>query len=333
MTAKRRPWGHVAGHARAASPESERVSLLAGLRAELASRGIRLKKRLGQSFMIDPNLARAVARLSGAAGGRLVLEIGAGAGHLTDALLELGARVVAVEIDRGLAAMLRGRFAGDERIRLVEGDALAKGDALSPEVREAIREELGAGGSGSFVVASNLPYNIAATFLIALAWSGLPWSGGAVTIQREVAERLAAGPGSKAYGASSVLWRLPARGRIERVIGRDVFWPRPEVDSGLFVIEPRHATEITEDTEDSGNRGLGALCDLCGGAGFPAFVKALFSQRRKVLRKSVTYAGAVGPEEAEAALAEAGLDPHARVEDAAPEAILALFREVKTTKG
>lgn len=285
-------------------------SALARLRADLDSRGIRLKKRLGQNFMIDPNLARTVARLSGAAEGGLVLEIGAGAGHLTDALLETGAHVIAVEIDWGLAAMTRERSAGRERLCLVEGDALSKGDALQPIVIDALAEELGARGRGSFVVASNLPYNIAATFLVALAWSDLPWSGGAVTIQREVAERLAAGPGSKAYGASSVMWQLLARGRIERLIGREVFWPRPEVDSALFAIEPRR--EMAKRP--------------CSGPEFSAFVKALFSQRRKVLRQSVAHAAGVSRDEAEAAIVASGLDPSSRVEEAAPEAVLALFR-------
>ncbi len=113
---------------------------------------------------------------------------------------------------------------------------MSKGDVLSPIVIDALREELRARGGESFVVAANLPYNIAATVLIALAWSDLPWKQGAVTVQREVAERLAAKSGTKTYGASSILWQLRARGRIERVIGREVFWPRPEVDSGLFVI-------------------------------------------------------------------------------------------------
>ena len=282
---------------------------LAQLRTEFASRGIRPTKRLGQSFMIDPNLARAVARASGATDGGVVLEVGAGAGHLTEALLEQGARVLAVEIDTGLAAMLRERFAGDGRLRIVEGDVLAKGERLNPVTIDALREELAAARADSFVVASNLPYNIAATFLIALAGSGLPWSGGAVTIQLEVAERLAASPGTKAYGASTVMWQLMARGRIERAIGREVFWPRPEVDSALFVIEPRADTET-------------AAAD----AGFATFVRALFSQRRKVLRGSLAHAAGVSPDEAEAALAEAGLDPSSRIERASPEAVLGLWR-------
>jgi 16S rRNA (adenine1518-N6/adenine1519-N6)-dimethyltransferase len=322
------------------------VSLsLSQLRAELAARGIRPTKRLGQNFMIDPNLARAVVRASGAADGGVVLEVGAGAGHLTEALLDTGARVVAVELDTGLAAMLRERLAGDGRVRIVEADVLAKGDRLSPVTIDALREELaerrlrstalldapqshgeaapterGESGAASspavltdtFVVASNLPYNIAATFLIALAGSGLPWSGGAVTVQLEVAERLAAAPGSKTYGASSVLWQLMARGRIERVIGREVFWPRPEVDSALFVIEPRADAE-------------GAAAD----SGFASFVRALFSQRRKVLRGSLAHAAGVSLDETEAVLAAAGIDPASRIERAAPEAVLGLWRAVR----
>ncbi len=284
---------------------------LAALRAEFASRGLSPTKRLGQNFMIDPNLARAVAGVAGAVAGETVREVGAGAGHLTEALLATGATVVAVEFDRGLAAMLRERFAGQERFHLVETDVLAKHSEIAPEVSAAVREALAASERDSFSVAANLPYNIAARCLIALAWSELPWSGGAVTVQREVAERLVAAPGTHAYGASTVLFGLRAGGRIERVIGREVFWPRPEVDSALLVIEPDGRNDV---------RGSGPE--------FAAFVKALFSMRRKVLRKSLAHAAGVERERAEVALAAAGIDPASRVESVAPEAVLALFRAV-----
>jgi 16S rRNA (adenine1518-N6/adenine1519-N6)-dimethyltransferase len=305
-----------------------RSSALSLLREDLARRGIRLTKKRGQNFMVDTALSRVVARASGAREGGVAFEVGPGAGHLTRELLGLGARVVAVEIDRGLAAYLREVMSdeiGDGRLRLVEADVLGGEDRLAPAATEALRDELARSQAGSFVVAANLPYNIAATFLIALAGSGLPWTGGAVVLQREVADRLAAAPGSKVYGASTVMWRLLARGRVERKVGREVFWPRPDVDSSLMVIAPRPD----------------APADLVSGAGdlndFGDFVRALFSQRRKVLRTSVAHAARAWaggfPEEARAlaeqALAQAGVDPSTRVERVAPEGILAIWRAAR----
>jgi len=285
---------------------------LAELREELAARGIRPAKRLGQNFMVDPNLAGAVARASGAGEGDVVLEVGPGAGHLTKALLALGARVLAVEIDARLADLAAERLGEAPGLRILQYDAMAPGGLLAEEVVEALRAETAAAGRASFRVASNLPYGVAATFLIALASSGLPWAGGAVTLQREVAERLAAPPGTKAYGASSVIWQLLARGRIDRTIPREVFWPRPEVFSALLVIEP-----LDE-----------APAELVASAReFGAFVKALFSSRRKVLRKAAAKAlHGLPTERLDAALGAAGIDPGARVETVAPERLLALWR-------
>jgi 16S rRNA (adenine1518-N6/adenine1519-N6)-dimethyltransferase len=308
-----------------AEDETDDTSALAAFRAELEARGIRPAKRLGQNFMVDPNMAAAVARAAGVGPGDVVLEVGPGAGHLTRELMRLRARVVAVEIDRGLAALLLERLARDiasapgmaggmasPGIRLILGDAMEKGSVISAAVAAALREEIASAGGKSFRVAANLPYGIAATFLVALASSDLPWSGGAVTTQREVAERLASPAGSPAYGASSILWQLGARGRIERIIPPEVFWPRPEVDSALFVIEP-----LSERVWRASS-------------GFARFVKALFSQRRKVLGTSVERAvPACSAEAVASALALAGLSPGSRVEEASPEALLTLWLAVE----
>ncbi len=314
------------------SPDTDpRSSALAVIRDDLTRRGIRLTKKRGQNFMIDAGSVRAVARASGAGEGTLAFEVGPGAGHLTRELLASGARVVAVEIDRGLAGYLRDVMSGevaDGRLRLVEADVLGGEDRLAPAATDALRDELARSGVDSFVVAANLPYNIAATFLIALGGSGVPWSGGAVVLQREVAERLAAAPGSKTYGASTVMWSLLARGRIERKVGREVFWPRPEVDSALMTIEPRPGApaDLIADASDLNDFG-----------DFGDFVRALFSQRRKVLRTSVAHAARAWaggfPDEAKAlaaaALASAGVDPSDRVERVEPERILALWRAAR----
>ncbi len=299
------------------------MSSLAELRDELERRGIRLTKRFGQNFMMDPNMAATVARVSGAGAGDVVLEAGTGAGHLTRELMSLGANVVGVEIDHGLAAfglerlareaaeLFKNRAGSPPSFMIVMGDVMAKGGVIAEMVARALSEAMDAAGRDSFRVASNLPYGIAATFLVALASSDLPWSGGAVTTQKEVAQRLVASPGTKAYGAATVLWQLRAKARIDRVIPPEVFWPRPEVESALLVIEP-----LAE-----GARGPDA--------GFATFVKALFSQRRKVLRTSVARAArASSAETVVTALEAAGIDPEGRVEDVAPETLCVLWREL-----
>ena len=369
---------------------------LTQLRKELRARGLRLTKRFGQNFMIDPNLVRSIARAAGVSRGDVVLEVGPGAGHLTAAILETGARVVAVEIDAGFSAMLRERLGRDDGFRLVEGSVLAassgshrghrehrgrttqqttaaaeslpsvssvssvagrspdgaRGDVLNPAVVEALGEEMSSSGRETFRVASNLPYNVGAGFLIALASSDSPsalqWTGGAVTLQREVAERLAAEPGTKDYGAMTVIWRLLAEGRLDRTVPPEVFWPRPKVESALFTIRPRRpeATEVTESTEAErhGKRrgtaeSLPSVASVFSVAGrspasiieFAAFVKALFSSRRKVLRSAVARAVPSLPKpEVEAALAAAGIDPAARAEDVAPEELLALWHRLSS---
>jgi len=290
---------------------------LEALRGELAARGLRLARRLGQHVLIDPNLNSAIARA--ALGGEqpaIVLEVGPGTGALTGALLEAGARVLAVELDRGLAGFLRERFAGalasegPGSLALLECDILARG-AINPAACEAISVELDRSGRDSFRVAANLPYNAASRFLLALAGSGLRWSGGAVVVQSELARRLAARPGSGEYGAVSACWQLLARGRVEREIGREVFWPRPRVESALLAIEPRRD-----------GRGAGPA----EAAPLGEFLKRLFSQRRKVLKTALARAAGLSPEEADAALVACGLDGLARAETLRPEELLALWR-------
>lgn len=293
---------------------------LAELREELARRGVRLIKRLGQHILFDPNLNAAIARTALQDGcGKLVLEVGPGTGMLTEALLAMGARVVAVEIDRKLATFLRERFErellskGPGSLRLLEADILSD-DAINPEVASALAEELSGLGFESFRVAGNLPYSVATRFLLALAGSGLSWSGGAVVVQRELAGRLVASPGTREYGPSGILWQLLARGRIERWIGRECFWPRPQVDSALMAIEPVRAGDPL-----SGQ----AVRDFSG------FLKRLFAQRRKVIRTALAWACSLESQTADSELRRMGIDGLVRAEELAPDVLLALWQRFR----
>ncbi len=271
-------------------------------RARLEALGFRPRRRLGQNFMRDGNMLAALARAAEVAAGERVLEPGPGAGGLTAELLERGAEVLAVEIDPLLAAFLRERFAGEARFRLIEGDVLETGRHLNAEA-------VGALGGGPFRVAGNLPYSAASPFIVALAASDIDWRGGAVTVQKEVAERLSAGPGRREYGAITVLVAVRAECETVRRVPPEVFWPRPNVESAIVRLAPRPRPLIAAPEFDR----------------FAAFVRALFSARRKKLVSALGAAG-LKTEAARAAAASAGADADLRPGDISPEEFAALWR-------
>jgi 16S rRNA (adenine1518-N6/adenine1519-N6)-dimethyltransferase len=272
------------------------------MRARLEALGFRPSRRLGQNFMRDGNMIAALARASGAAAGDLVLEPGPGAGGLTAELLALGCTVAAVEIDPLLAAFMRERFAGEPRLALVEGDVLAGGRRLSPAVLAAL-------GDRPFRVCSNLPYSAGTPFLVALAASDLPWKCAAVTVQKEVAERLSASPGDEQYGAATVLVGVRAGCRLERRVPPEVFWPRPQVDSAVACLEPLERPAVSAPEFDR----------------FAAFVRALFSFRRKRLERALVSAG-LAAEAARAAAGASGAREGDRPENVAPAGFAAMWR-------
>lgn len=233
------------------------MQTLGEIKALLASRGLRPRHRFGQNFLIEPVHLRALLARSGAASGDLVLEVGPGTGVLTDLLVDAGVEVVACEIDRDLASLVAERF-GD-RIRLVVGDALPSKRTLSPPVVEAL-------AGRPFRLVANLPYAIASPLLAVLA--GTPgFGGGGATIQREVADRLAASPGSRAYGPLSVV--VQSRFTVERIaeLPPGCFWPPPEVTSAMVRLSPLEVPLVEASALD----------------GFGRFVGTIFGRRRKQL--------------------------------------------------
>lgn len=241
-------------------------------------------RALGQNFVVDPNTIRKVVELAGVGPGEPVVEIGAGLGSLTSALVEAGAEVTAVEVDRHLVPVLREVLAGTTA-RVVEGDA-----------REVDWDELLAGHSRWSLVA-NLPYNIA-TPLVADLLDGVPAIDRMlVMVQREAAERLAAPPGSRTYGIPSVKVAYWAEAEVVARVSANVFLPRPKVESALVRIVRR-----PEPATDADPQRLFAL------------VRAGFGQRRKMLRRSLS--GLVAPD----AFERAGVAPESRAEDLDVEA-------------
>ena len=253
----------------------------ARIRALLDDHGLAPSRALGQNFVVDPNTVRRIAGLAGADGGEHVLEIGAGLGSLTLALAERGWPVTAVEVDRHLVPVLRAVVADVGDVRVVHADAL-----------RVDLDDLLAGAS-RWRLAANLPYNVGTTILLRLLADAPTITGGVVLVQREVAERLVAGPDDDAYGIPSVKLAWWAEASLAGRVPATVFHPRPRVDSALVRFERRPPPG-----DDSLRARVFELVD------------AGFGQRRKMLRRSL--AGVPG---ADASLLEAaGIDPTRRAE-------------------
>jgi 16S rRNA (adenine1518-N6/adenine1519-N6)-dimethyltransferase len=251
-------------------------------------------KRLGQNFVIDPNTVRRIVAAADVVPGERVVEIGPGLGSLTLGLIEAGASVTAVEIDRRLAALL------PETVATMG----APDGALEVVTADAMRVESLPGDPTALV--ANLPYNVSVPVLLHFLEHFPRIARVLVMVQAEVGQRLAAGPGSKIYGSPSVKAAWYADVRLAGQIGRHVFWPSPNVDSILVRLD-RH-----EQPGDETER----LATF-------ALVDAAFGQRRKMLRQSlVPVLGA----DAAARIERAGVDPTARGEVLGVAEFLAIAR-------
>jgi len=257
----------------------------ADVRALLAELGVRPTKQLGQNFLHDPNTIRRIVRTAELAPDDIVLEVGPGLGSLTLGLLPVAARVVAVELDPVLAGALPGTVAQRlpehaDRLDVVHADAL--------RIREIP-------GPPPTALVANLPYNVAVPVVLHLLELLPSLRTGLVMVQAEVADRLAAPPGSKTYGVPSVKAAWYADVRRAGPVPRAVFWPVPNVDSGLVRL-------VRRDPPSGADRKT-----------VFAAVDAAFAQRRKTLRAALGgWAGS--PARAEELLRAAGVDPQARGE-------------------
>lgn len=275
----------------------------ARLRAVLSEHGVHLTKGLGQHFLADPNTARKIVRLSECASGDAVLEIGPGAGSLTTALVAEGARVTALELDRHMIPVLHAVLAdvdGGAAVRIVIGDAL-----------ESDLEALAEPGPTRCI--SNLPYNVATPILARLLETAPAITDMLLMVQREVAERWCAAPGSKLYAAISVKVAYFGTARIVGHVPPSVFLPPPKVDSALVrVVRHDPMPHRVDDPE-----------------AFFGLVQAGFAQRRKTLGRALrTTLGDAAP----ARLLDAGIDPAARAETVALSEWLALHEVVRRSR-
>lgn len=263
--------------------------------------------------MIDQNLVRIVVDAGDIVPGDRVIEIGPGTGTLTEELLSRGAEVIAVEIDRDLAKLLRERFANEPRLTLIEDDALAGKHELSPALLHAIDQHSPTDQNGDkngvvsrfyrddqLKLVANLPYNIASPLVVELLLYGIELL--AFTVQKEVADRLRAAPGSEAYGPLSVVVQTLADVEVLRTLPPQAFWPSPKIESALVRLKRNDRA------------GASAIA-------FGQFVRHIFSFRRKTLSRALMQAGYDAPR----LLESTGLDAQARPEVFTPAQMLDLF--------
>lgn len=268
------------------------MQTLSQIKEYVSEQGVRPKKALGQNFLHDHNQLQKLIDASGICAGELVLEVGPGTGTLTEALLERGAEVVACELDRDMVSILERHVApsAGERLRLIRGDALASKRSLNPEVVQALDRP--------FRLVANLPYQITSPLVIVLivdhmrppakATSSIerlnPCDGIYITVQKEVAERILSGPGSKEYGPLGVIAQAFASPRLIATLPPGCFWPPPKVTSAMIAIEPSASALVVEDRR--------AVADA---------LQFIFQKRRKqlgaALGRDVAWPEGVRPEQ------------------------------------
>ncbi len=257
-------------------------------REALAAAGLRPQRRFGQHFLCDPGLARRIVDTADVSASSTVLEIGPGLGALTDELAARAARLYLVEIDRGLAARLDERWADEARVQVVTGDV------LELPLDEIVCEP-------AVTVVANLPYNISTPVLFRLLALRARFPRAVLMLQREVAERLAAKPGTRDWGVLAILIQTWAEVRLAFGVSRRSFLPPPRVDSA--VVDVRWSVEARVDVGDA--------------ATYTALVRAAFGQRRKMLHNAVAGLAAergITGDAIGAYFARAGVDPNARAE-------------------
>jgi len=259
-------------------------------KSALAAAGFRPSRRLGQNFLLDANMARAIARDADIAAEDVVLEVGPGCGFLSVHLAHAGARLIACEIDERLHAVA-GRFLEPySNVTLLLADALASKHELAPELDALLPP------TSDWHVASNLPYSISGPFLAILAQRAAPPRSITVLVQLEVGERLASKPATGAWGPLSIAVQTAYSVKLVRTVGPELFWPRPRVSSAVMRLELLEDLAPVEDRQ----RRL-------------ALARALFLHRRQSLGRVLR--GQLGPEAALAALSALGLDPGERAEN------------------
>ncbi len=252
-----------------------------------------LSKSLGQNFITDKSVIERIVEGSDVGEDDLVIEIGPGIGVLTAEAAESAARVVAIEIDKKLIPILAETLAEYDNIRVVNQDI------LKTDINELIREEREAGNfTGGVKIMGNLPYYITTPIIMGILENGVDADSITIMMQKEVADRIKASPGGKIYGAISVAVQYYCEVEQVASVPKEVFVPRPKVDSAVLKLSIRKERPV----------------DLIDEKSFFACIKAGFGQRRKTLLNSLTGVNGLPKEDIKEILEAAGVDPARRAE-------------------
>lgn len=268
------------------------------------ARQLRLKRRFSQNFLINATVLEKIASAMALQPGDPVLEIGAGSGFLTDALLKTGAKLTAVELDSTMCYYLKKKFHAaieNKSLRLHEGDFLK----LAPTVMND-PELVSQDGNHSFKVVGNLPYGITSKILFKLLGEiedvEHDWrpriSQLTIMVQKEVAERITAKPGDRAYNALSIAMQLRSEARLEFIVPSRDFYPAPKVDSAIVSLMPRTVPLIAPEKLRA----------------FSTLVQAAFSAKRKTIKNALMLRKFASPEQIDTVFARVNIDPKSRAE-------------------
>lgn len=281
--------------------------------AEIKQRhNFQLSKSLGQNFITDKSVIDRIVEGSGAGEDDLIIEIGPGIGVLTAEAAETAARVVAIEIDKKLIPILGETLADYDNIRIINQDI------LKTDLNEIIREEREAGNfSGGVKIIGNLPYYITTPIIMELLENGVEADSITIMMQKEVADRIKAEPGGKTYGALSVAVQYYCTVDHVASVPKEVFVPRPKVDSTVLSLTVRDERPV----------------ELLDEKVFFACIKGGFGQRRKTLLNSLTGVCGLGKEVIKEVLEEAGVDPVRRAETLSIEEFAAIANGVSARCG
>jgi 16S rRNA (adenine1518-N6/adenine1519-N6)-dimethyltransferase len=256
-----------------------------------------VRKSLGQHFLSDRGILSRIVEALDPGTGDTVIEVGAGRGALTDLLRERAGHVVAIEYDRALAELLRHKYASETRVRIVEADVLDT--------------DLGALGGSDYLLVGNVPYYITTPILFKALQRPRPRRA-VYLVQREVAERMSAAPGSREYGALSVNVQAVARSEKVFRVAPGSFNPPPKVESAVVRVTPRDDPVVRPEEEQ----------------GFREMVQAAFGFRRKQMRRVLRELQPMTAESAERILSAAGIAPDVRPETLTPGQFAALYRQL-----
>jgi 16S rRNA (adenine1518-N6/adenine1519-N6)-dimethyltransferase len=263
----------------------------------------RPRKRLGQHFLVDRTALERIADALGPTREDTVVEIGPGRGALTDLLSARAKRVVAIELDRDLVPYLRARYREAGNVEVIERDVL---ELTLAEVA----------GGGDFLLAGNVPYYITTPILFHALAPPRP-ARAVYLVQREVAERVVAPPGSRTYGALSVNVQGFAHAELVGRVPAGAFRPPPAVESAILRVTPREEAVVPPSLEPA----------------FRALVQEAFGLRRKQMRRVVRTVASLDPDRADIALVAAGIDPESRPETLAPEDFARLLTQLQAVRG